>query len=44
MAYILATKRDPVDPLYTIRRIIVSGTWSTEGTMKAINSSFTKAE
>ncbi|WP_426094252.1 polysaccharide deacetylase family protein [Flavobacterium sp. DSR2-3-3] len=44
MAYILSTKRDPVDPLYTIRRIIVSGTWSTEGTMKAINSSFTKAE
>ena len=26
MAYILSTKRDPVDPLYTIRRIIVSGT------------------
>lgn len=44
MAYILATKRDPVDPLYTIRRIIVSGTWSTEGMMKSINSSFTKSE
>jgi peptidoglycan/xylan/chitin deacetylase (PgdA/CDA1 family) len=44
MAYILATKRDPVDPLYTIRRIIVSGTWSTEGMMKSINSSFTKTE
>jgi hypothetical protein len=31
MAYILnVTKRDPIDPLYTIRRIIVSsGTWST---------------
>jgi peptidoglycan/xylan/chitin deacetylase (PgdA/CDA1 family) len=44
MGYILATKRDPVDPLYTIRRIIVSGTWSTEGMMKAVNSSFNKAE
>lgn len=44
MAYILATKRDPVDPLYTIRRIIVSGTWSTEGMMKSINSSFNKTE
>lgn len=44
MGYILSTKRDPVDPLYTIRRIIVSGTWSIEGTMKAINSSFTKSE
>ena len=44
MAYILATKRDPVDPLYTIRRIIVSGTWSTQGMMNSINSSFTKTE
>ncbi|RKS15712.1 polysaccharide deacetylase family protein [Flavobacterium sp. 120] len=42
MAYILSTKRDSVDPLYTIRRIIVSGTWSTEGMMKAVNSSFNK--
>lgn len=44
MAYILATKRDPLDPLYTIRRIIVSGTWSTQGMMNSINSSFTKTE
>ncbi|MDI6048410.1 polysaccharide deacetylase family protein [Flavobacterium sp. XS2P24] len=44
MAYILSTKRDSIDPLYTIRRIIVSGTWSTEGMMKAINSSFNKTE
>ena len=42
MAYILSTKRDSVDPLFTIRRIIVSGTWSTEGMMKAVNSSFNK--
>jgi peptidoglycan/xylan/chitin deacetylase (PgdA/CDA1 family) len=40
MAYILSTKRDLVDPLYTIRRIIVSGTWSTEKMMKSISSSF----
>ena len=40
MAYILSTKRDTADPLYTIRRIIVSGTWSTEGMIKSIESSF----
>lgn len=40
MAFILSTKRDPNDPLYTIRRIIVSGTWSTEGMIKAMESSF----
>ena len=44
MAYILSTKRDPVDPLYTIRRIIVSGTWSTQGMMNSIKSSFNKTE
>lgn len=44
MGYILATKRDTTDPIYTIRRIIVSGTWSTEGMMKSINSSFNKSE
>ena len=44
MAYILSTKRDSVDPLYTIRRIIVSGTWSTERMTKAVNSSFNKTE
>tara|TARA_R110000868_G_scaffold289288_3_gene549423 strand:- start:10896 stop:11750 length:855 start_codon:yes stop_codon:yes gene_type:complete len=42
MAFILSTKRDPNDPLYTIRRIIVSGTWTTDGMMKAIESSFNK--
>lgn len=44
MGYILATKRDTTDPIYTIRRIIVSGTWSTEGMMKSINSSFNKVD
>ena len=40
MAFILATKRDSIDPLYTIRRIIVAGQWSTPSVMKAIKSSF----
>ncbi len=40
MAYILSTKRDSVDPLYTIRRIIISGTSSTQGMIKSIESSF----
>ena len=44
MGYILSTKRDSIDPLYTIRRIIVSGTWSTDGMINSINSSFNKAE
>lgn len=42
MAFILSTKRDANDPLYTIRRIIVSGTWSAEGMLKAMESSFNK--
>jgi peptidoglycan/xylan/chitin deacetylase (PgdA/CDA1 family) len=42
MAFILSTKRDSIDPLYTIRRMIVSGTWNTEGMMKATESTFTK--
>ena len=42
MAYILSTKRDSTEPLYTLRRIIVSGTWSTPGMLKSIHSSFNK--
>ncbi|MEZ7498355.1 polysaccharide deacetylase family protein [Flavobacterium sp. Arc3] len=42
MAFILSTKRDSIDPLYTIRRMIVSGTWNTEGMMKATASTFNK--
>jgi hypothetical protein len=37
MAYILSAKRDSIDPLYTIRRMIVSGTWTT-GMMNATES------
>ncbi len=40
LAFILSTKRDLTDPLYTIRRIIVAGTWSTTGFMKAVQTSF----
>jgi peptidoglycan/xylan/chitin deacetylase (PgdA/CDA1 family) len=42
MAFILSTKRDATEPLYTLRRIIVSGTWSTPGMLKSIESSFNK--
>ncbi len=44
MAYILATKRDSIDPLFTVRRMIVSGNWSTERMMKAMETSFTNSK
>jgi peptidoglycan/xylan/chitin deacetylase (PgdA/CDA1 family) len=42
LAFILSTKRDSTQPLFTIRRIIVAGTWSTPGFLKAMQSSFNK--
>ncbi|MDB5247296.1 MAG: putative xylanase/chitin deacetylase [Segetibacter sp.] len=39
-AYILSTKRDPDDPLYTIRRIIASGFWSGTTMYKSMLQSF----
>lgn len=42
LAFILSTKRDTVEPLYTLRRIIVAGQWSTPNMMKSIKSSFNK--
>jgi peptidoglycan/xylan/chitin deacetylase (PgdA/CDA1 family) len=39
-AYILATKRDDNDPLYTIRRIISSGYWSGKTLNNSIKNSF----
>jgi peptidoglycan/xylan/chitin deacetylase (PgdA/CDA1 family) len=39
-AFILSTKRDSLDPQYTIRRIIVSGLWSKDKMLKAIETSF----
>jgi len=40
MAFILSSKRDSPEPLYTIRRMIVAGQWSTPGVMKAIKQTF----
>jgi peptidoglycan/xylan/chitin deacetylase (PgdA/CDA1 family) len=42
LAFILSTKRDSTEPLYTIRRMIVPGTWTTPGMMKAIRTTFNK--
>lgn len=39
-AYILSTKRDPNDPLFTIRRIIASGYWSSSTLYKSMVNSF----
>lgn len=39
-AYILATKRDENDPLYTIRRIIASGYWSSKTLHNSMKNSF----
>lgn len=39
-AYILATKRDEKDPLFTIRRIIASGYWSARTLNNSIKNSF----
>lgn len=40
MAFILSTKRDSTQPLHTIRRMIVSGTWSTPGMIKSMRTTF----
>jgi peptidoglycan/xylan/chitin deacetylase (PgdA/CDA1 family) len=40
MAFILSSKRDSTEPLYTIRRMIVPGTWSTPGMLKAMRQTF----
>lgn len=42
MAFILSTKRDTTEPLYTVRRMIVPGTWSTTGMLKAMRTTFNK--
>ncbi|EDM35302.1 Predicted xylanase/chitin deacetilase [Pedobacter sp. BAL39] len=39
-AFILATKRDENDPLFTIRRIIASGYWSAKTLSNSIRNSF----
>ncbi|MEO5650914.1 MAG: polysaccharide deacetylase family protein [Ginsengibacter sp.] len=40
MAFILSTKRDSTEPLYTVRRMIVPGQWSTPGMLKAMQQTF----
>jgi peptidoglycan/xylan/chitin deacetylase (PgdA/CDA1 family) len=40
LAFILSTKRDSTEPLYTIRRMIVPGQWSTQGMIKAMKTTF----
>jgi len=42
LAFILSTKSDPNEPLYTIRRLIVDGSMSTEGMLKAMQRTFNK--
>jgi peptidoglycan/xylan/chitin deacetylase (PgdA/CDA1 family) len=39
-AFILSTTRDQNDPMYTIRRIIVPGTWTGTQLLTRMNSSF----
>ncbi len=40
MAFILSGKRDSINPLFTVRRMIVPGTWTTAGMMKAMKTTF----
>ncbi len=40
MAFILSTKRDSTEPLYTIRRMIVPGQWTPQGMIKAMHQTF----
>ncbi|TCJ19117.1 polysaccharide deacetylase family protein [Flaviaesturariibacter flavus] len=40
MAFQLSTKRDSLEPLHTVRRIIVPPTWSAEGLLKVMRTSF----
>lgn len=40
LAFILSSKRDSVEPLHTVRRMIVPGTWSTPGMLKAMKATF----
>ena len=40
LAFQLSSKRDPEEPLYTVRRIIVAPTWSPQGLIRTMKSSF----
>ena len=40
MAFILSTKRDSTEPLYTIRRMIVPGDWTPQGMIRTMQTTF----
>lgn len=40
LAFQLSTKRDSTEPLYTVRRMIVAPTWSPEGMLRVMKSTF----
>ena len=40
LGFILSTKRDSTEPLYTIRRMLVPGQWSAKGMLKAMATTF----
>jgi peptidoglycan/xylan/chitin deacetylase (PgdA/CDA1 family) len=40
MAFILSTKRDSTEPLYTVRRMIVPGQWTPQGMLRTMKTTF----
>jgi peptidoglycan/xylan/chitin deacetylase (PgdA/CDA1 family) len=42
MAFNLSTHRDSIQPLYTVRRMLVPGQWSIPGLMKAMKETFSR--
>jgi peptidoglycan/xylan/chitin deacetylase (PgdA/CDA1 family) len=40
LAFQLSTKRDPQEPLYTVRRFIVAPEWSPNGVLRVMRNSF----
>ena len=40
LAFILSTKRDSSNPLYTVRRMIVPGTWSSKSLLPSMKKTF----
>ena len=44
LAFQLSTKRDPQEPLYTVRRTIVAPQWSPEGLLRVMKSTFGRSE
>ena len=40
LAFILSTKRDSTEPLFTIRRMIIPGQWTPQGMIKAMKQTF----